>query len=67
MNFVNNMMGAVAPAITAMLVGATHSFANAFLVAGAVLVVGIAFYVFVLGRIQPIPAEDEATASYANV
>jgi MFS transporter, ACS family, D-galactonate transporter len=68
MNFVNNMMGVVAPIITGILVGATHSFANAFLVAGAVLVVGIAFYVFVLGRIEPIPSEDEAAAaSYANV
>ncbi|HQT47489.1 MAG TPA: MFS transporter [Acidocella sp.] len=56
MNFVNNMMGVVAPIVTGMIVGATQSFANAFLVAGVVLIVGIFSYVFVLGRIEPIPA-----------
>lgn len=54
MNFLNNMMGAVAPVTTGYIVGATHSFAGAFLVAGTVLAVGIIFYVFVLGRLEPI-------------
>ena len=55
MNFFNNLMGAVAPAATGFMVGATNSFASAFLVAGVVLLVGIVSYVFVLGRIEPIP------------
>jgi MFS family permease len=54
MNFVNNMMGVVAPVVTGYIVGATHSFAGAFLVAGTILAVGIIFYVFVLGRLEPI-------------
>ena len=54
MNFLNNLMGIAAPVITGYIVGATHSFAGAFLVAGTVLAVGIIFYVFVLGRLEPI-------------
>jgi sugar phosphate permease len=55
MNFLNNLMGVVAPITTGYIVGATHSFAGAFLVAGVVLLVGIIAYVFILGRIEPIP------------
>jgi ACS family D-galactonate transporter-like MFS transporter len=54
-NFTNNLMGVAAPVITGFIVGLTHSFAGAFLVAGVVLVVGIFAYVVVLGRIEPIP------------
>lgn len=54
-NFTNNLMGVAAPVITGFIVGLTHSFAGAFLVAGAVLVIGIVSYVVVLGRIEPIP------------
>jgi ACS family D-galactonate transporter-like MFS transporter len=60
MNFGNNMMGVAAPVITGVIVGATHSFVAAFLVAGLVLLVGIVSYVFVLGRIEPIPAPGPA-------
>jgi sugar phosphate permease len=55
MNFLNNLMGAIAPAVTGVLVGATNSFSAAFLVAGIVLLIGIFAYVVVLGRIEPIP------------
>ncbi|MBS0559133.1 MAG: MFS transporter [Proteobacteria bacterium] len=55
MNFFNNMMGVVAPITTGYIVGATGSFTDAFFVAGAVLVVGIVSFVFVLGRLEPIP------------
>ena len=54
-NFCNNLMGVAAPVVTGFIVGLTHSFAGAFLVAGVVLVVGIFAYVVVLGRIEPIP------------
>jgi MFS transporter, ACS family, D-galactonate transporter len=56
MNFSNNMMGVVAPIVTGFVVGSTHSFVNAFLVAGLVLVAGVASFVFLLGRIEPLPA-----------
>lgn len=55
MNFANNVMGAVAPIVTGMIVGSTHSFTNAFLVAGVVLLTGVASFVFLLGRIEPVP------------
>jgi MFS-type transporter involved in bile tolerance (Atg22 family) len=54
MNFANNMMGVVAPAVTGFVVGETQSFGNAFLIAGVVLAIGILSYVFVLGKIEPI-------------
>lgn len=54
-NFCNNLMGIAALIITGFIVGLTHSFAGAFLVAGLVLLVGIVSYLVVLGRIVPIP------------
>lgn len=55
MNFANNVMGAVAPIVTGKIVDMTHSFTNAFLVAGVVLLTGVASFVFLLGRIEPVP------------
>ncbi|MDE2566007.1 MAG: MFS transporter [Burkholderiales bacterium] len=55
MNFFNNLMGAVAPIVTGYIVGSTQSFTNAFIVAGVVLLVGMASFVFMLGRIEPLP------------
>lgn len=56
MNFINNMMGVVAPIVTGLIVGSTNNFAGAFMVAGVVILVGIFFYIVVLGRIEPIRA-----------
>jgi sugar phosphate permease len=55
MNFANNIMSIVAPIVAGYVVAATGSFTNVFLIAAAVLVVGILSYVFLLGRIEPIP------------
>ncbi len=55
MNFANNLMGAAAPIVTGFIVGATNSFSNAFFVAGVILVIGIFSFVFLLGKIEPIP------------
>ena len=66
MNFFNNLMGAVAPAVTGLLVGESSSFSSAFLVAGCVLLVGIFFYVVVLGRIEPIPEPDAGQSTGAS-
>jgi MFS transporter, ACS family, D-galactonate transporter len=59
MNFANNMMGVVAPITTGYIVGATHSFSSAFLVAGVILAIGIFSFVFVMGKIEPIPEPDQ--------
>ena len=66
MNFANNMMGAIAPIVTGYIVGSTQSFSNAFIVAGVVLLVGMASFVFLLGRIEPLPEPPaSSTAGYA--
>jgi MFS transporter, ACS family, D-galactonate transporter len=44
-----------APIVTGYMVSATHSFAAAFVTAAAILMLGIFGYVFLLGRIEPIP------------
>ena len=50
MNFFNNLMGVVAPVVTGYIVAATHSFSAAFVVAAIILIIGIAAYIFMLGR-----------------
>jgi len=47
--------------VTGYIVGRTQSFTNAFLVAGVVLLVGVAAFVFLLGRIEPLPEPEMAT------
>ena len=64
MNFANNMMGAVAPIVTGIIVGNTHSFTNAFLIAGFMLLLGVLSFLFLLGRIEPI-AEPPGTGGTA--
>ena len=55
LNFCNQLAGIAAPIVTGYVVQATHSFSWAFVVATAFLFVGIAGYVFLLGRMEPIP------------
>src|SRR5438477_9136326 len=54
MNFCNQLSAIAAPIATGYVVQATHSFAWAFGVATAFLLVGIAGYVFLLGNMEPI-------------
>ena len=63
MNFFNNLMGVVAPIVTGYIVAATGSFSAAFIAAGIVLVIGILAYVFVLGRLDPIPEPQTPPSS----
>ncbi len=53
MNFSNQLSAIAAPVATGYLVAATHSFAAAFIASAAYLVVGLAGYAFLLGRIEP--------------
>jgi ACS family D-galactonate transporter-like MFS transporter len=56
MNCANNLVGgALAPAVTGYIVYKTGSFGYAFSVAGIFLLVGIFSFVFVLGKVEPIP------------
>jgi MFS transporter, ACS family, D-galactonate transporter len=54
LNFGNQLSAIVAPIFTGYVVSATHSFAWAFVAATVFLLIGIAGYVLLLGRIEPI-------------
>jgi MFS transporter, ACS family, D-galactonate transporter len=63
LNFSNQLSGIAAPIITGYLFSARHSFAWAFGVAAGYLIVGIAAYIFLLGRIEPVSKTSPATIS----
>ncbi len=54
MNLFGNAAGIAAPIVAGVIEDATHSFTLNFLVAGAILVLGVLSFVFLLGRIEPI-------------
>jgi MFS transporter, ACS family, D-galactonate transporter len=54
-NFCGQIAAISAPIVTGYIVSATHSFAAAFALCTVILFLGIAGYVFLLGRIEPIP------------
>lgn len=56
-NLSNQLSGIFAPIITGYVVAKTHAYAWAFGIAAAYLLVGIAGYIFLLGRIEQVPAE----------
>jgi len=56
MNFSSQISGIAAPIITGYVVSASHSFATAFYIAAAYLLIGMGGYIFLLGRIEPIRA-----------
>jgi MFS family permease len=56
MNFLGNVSGIVAPIVAGYVFDRTGSFLLNFLIAGAILVVGILCYLFLLGRIEQIEA-----------
>ncbi len=60
MNFANQVAALAAPIATGYLIGSSNDFAAAFRVAAIVLVVGIAAYAFLLGRIEPVTAPATA-------
>jgi MFS family permease len=55
LNFGNQLAGIAAPIVTGYIRQATNSFSSAFTAAAIFLVIGICGYVFLLGRIEPIP------------
>jgi ACS family D-galactonate transporter-like MFS transporter len=54
-NLCGQIAAICAPIVTGYIVSASHSFAAAFVTATLILLMGIAGYIFLLGRIEPIP------------
>jgi MFS transporter, ACS family, D-galactonate transporter len=54
-NFSNQLSGIAAPIVTGYVVSATQSYAWAFGISAIYLLIGIVSYIFLLGRIEPIP------------
>jgi ACS family D-galactonate transporter-like MFS transporter len=59
-NFSGQLSGFIAPMLTGYVVFHTHHFAAAFTVAAAYLLIGIAGYAILLGRIDQIPTRTAA-------
>ncbi|WP_324116713.1 MFS transporter [Microbacterium sp.] len=56
MNCVNLLAGVVAPILTGFIVDVTGSFQWAFIIGAIALVGGLASYLLLMGKIEPIPA-----------
>jgi sugar phosphate permease len=61
-NFSNQLSGIAAPIVTGYVVALTHSYAWAFGISAIYLLIGIASYIFLLGRIEQIPRETSVPA-----
>lgn len=57
-NTVSNLGGAVGPIITGAIVAATGSFTWALVFSAALVVLGIANYLFLMGKVEPIVDTD---------
>src|ERR1700726_1278443 len=55
LNFGNQLAGIASPIVTSFVVQVTDSFFWAFAVAGGLLIIGIAGYIFLLGDMEPVP------------
>ncbi|HMD37685.1 MAG TPA: MFS transporter [Candidatus Acidoferrum sp.] len=55
LNFSNQVVAIVAPIVTAYVLQITHAFAWAFIAATAVLLMSIGAYIFLLGKMEPVP------------
>jgi ACS family glucarate transporter-like MFS transporter len=61
-NSVSNMGGVLGPIVTGAIVGATGSFEYALLFSAALIVVAIVNYLFLLGKVERIHADEHAPA-----
>ncbi|GLV54585.1 putative transporter YybO [Dictyobacter sp. S3.2.2.5] len=58
MNLLGNLAGIAAPIVAGYILQYTKSFAANFLVAGAILILGILCFLFLLGRIEQMPEPE---------
>lgn len=59
LNFGNQIAAVIAPIATGFFAGKNNSFGRAFAAAAIILVIGISGYVFLLGRVEPVPEPQE--------
>jgi ACS family D-galactonate transporter-like MFS transporter len=63
MNFANQIAAIAAPIVTGYLIGSRNNYSRAFIAAAIAILVGIAGYAFLLGKIERIPEPDPAPGS----
>ena len=63
MNFANQIAAIAAPIVTGYLIGSRNNYSRAFVAAAVAILVGIAGYAFLLGKIERIPDPEPATES----
>ena len=56
-NFANQLSGIAAPVLTGYCVAATHNYQWAFRIAAIYLLIGIASYLFLFGKLEPFASE----------
>lgn len=61
MNFANQIAALAAPIVTGYLIGSRNDYSHAFIVADIAILVGIAAYALLLGKIERIPDPDEGS------
>lgn len=64
MNFMASVTGISAPILTGLIVWHAHSFSGAFLLAGAIVALGIFFFTVVMGAVTPISEPEPASPGW---
>lgn len=65
-NTVSNLGGVVGPIVTGAIVGATGSFVPALLFSAALIGIAILNYLFLLGKVEPIPFGDPSQETHIH-
>jgi ACS family D-galactonate transporter-like MFS transporter len=60
MNFANQIAAIAAPIVRGYLIGSRNDYSHAFLAAAAAILVGIAGYALLLGKIERIPDPERS-------
>jgi len=67
LNFGNQLAGISSPIVTAYLLNAGNSFGTAFAVAAVFLLLGVASYIVLLGKIEPVPEPLRVTENMESM
>lgn len=56
-NFASNIAGIASPAVLGAVLGITGSFVGGLITAGVLAIIGALSYLFIVGRVEPLPVE----------